>query len=381
MQGLHSRGKIIAFHSSRAGRRVRGCGRCTRMDRFPSNRLLDPMTQGGFVPKGAASLQVAYDGPPKDFYFLLVPRLTLLAFSAALEPLRIANQVAGKELYRWYLMTQDGAAVRCSCGVMLTPDSALQDIPRDARAFVCAGVEPARHVSPAITAWVSRQKAFGGRVGGICTGAFALARAGLLTNRRFTLHWENQPAFVEDFVGLAPSGRLFENDQGLLTCGGGSAATDMMLSLIEADHGKDLAGIVADMCIHQRSSSPDTAQRSAHSRALSSRNPHLLSAIQFMSDHLESPAESGEVAAHAGISRRQLERLFRRYVGQSPAQFYLDLRVSRAHALLNETSLSVAEIAAATGFASSSQLSTRFRKRFGRSPGAYRKSWAAPRET
>ncbi len=339
------------------------------------------MEKGNFVPRGAASLQVIYDGPPKDFYFLLVPRLTLLAFSAALEPLRIANQVAGKELYRWFLMTEDGGPVRCSCGVTLTPDFALCDIPRGARAFVCAGVEPARHVSAKVAAWVSRQQAFGGRVGGICTGAFALARAGMLKDRRFTLHWENQPAFVERYIGLTPTGRLFENDQGLMTCGGGSAATDMMLSIIETDHGKDLAAIVADMCIHQRSSSPDSAQRSAHSRALSSRNPHLLGAIQYMSDHLETPVESEHVAAHAGISRRQLERLFRRYVGQSPAQFYIDLRVSRAHALLNETSLSIAEIAAATGFTSSSQLSTRFRKRFGLSPGAYRKSWAVDTET
>lgn len=334
------------------------------------------MENRDFVPRGAASLHVAYDGPPKDFYFLLAPRLTLLAFSAALEPLRIANQVAGKELYRWFLMTEDGLPVRCSCGVLLTPDEGLRDLPRGARAFICSGVEPSRSVTPKTVAWINRQKVFGGRIGGICTGAFALARAGLLTGRRFTLHWENQPAFVEQYIGLSPTGRLFENDQGLLTCGGGSAATDMMLSLIEADHGRDLAAIVADMCIHLRNHAPDAAQRSAHSRALSSRNPHLLAAIQYMSETLESPVDSEAVAAHAGVSRRQLERLFRRYAGQSPAQFYMDLRVSRAHALLNETSLSVAQIAAATGFASSSQLSSRFRKRFGRSPGAYRKEWS-----
>lgn len=338
------------------------------------------MTSRDFVPKGAASFRVDYDGPAREFYFLLLPRLTLLAFSAALEPLRIANQVAGKELYRWYLMTEDGAPVRCSCGVLLTPDRALGDLPRDARGFVCAGVEPARHVSARVAHWISRQRAFGGRVGGICTGAFALAQAGQLDGRRFTLHWENQPAFMERYIGLTPSGRLFENDNGLLTCGGGSAATDMMLSLIEADHGTDLAAVVADMCLHQRSRSPDMAQRSAHSRALSSRNPHLLAAIQIMSDTLETPLESDDIARQAGVSRRQLERLFRRYINQSPAQFYMGLRVSQAHALLGETSMSVGEIAMATGFASASQLSARFRKRFGLSPGAYRKTWESAPE-
>ena len=338
------------------------------------------MEQRSFVPRGAASFQVDYDGPPRDFYFLLLPKLTLLAFSAALEPLRIANQVAGKELYRWFLMTEDGAPVRCSCGVLLTPDSGLGDIPRQARAFVCAGIEPATSASPRTTAWISRQKAHGARVGGICTGAFALAQAGLLRNRRFTLHWENQPAFSESFAELTPTGRLYENDDGLLTCGGGSAATDMMLDQVETDHGKELAAIVADMCLHLRSGGAGTAQRTAQSRALSSRNPHLLTAMQFMTENLENPVDISEVAAQTGISRRQLERLFLRYVGVSPAQHYMELRVARAHALLNETSLSIAEIAAATGFASSSQLSQRFRKRFGSSPGSYRKSWLSKAE-
>lgn len=333
------------------------------------------MSDSSFVPRGAASYPVGYDGPPRDFYFLLLPKLTLLAFSAALEPLRIANQVTGQELYRWYVMTDDGAPVRCSCGVLLTPDSGLRDVPRGAHAFICAGVEPGTHDSTAVNAWIGRQKAHGAQIGGICTGAFALARAGLLEGRRFTLHWENQPAFTERFLDLMPTGRLFENDEGLLTCGGGSAATDMMLELIETDHGADLATIVADMCIHLRSATRDAPQRSVQSQGLSSRNPHLIAAIELMGNHLESPLDVASIAEHVGLSRRQLERLFRQHTDLSPAQVYMDLRISRAHALLNETAMSVAEIAAATGFASSSQLAGRFRQRYGSPPGAYRKSW------
>ncbi|MFK7938706.1 MAG: GlxA family transcriptional regulator [Roseovarius sp.] len=338
------------------------------------------MSISTFVPRGAASHKVEYDGPPRDFYFLLLPRLTLLAFSAALEPLRIANQVAGKELYRWYVLTEDGAPVRCSCGVMITPDTGLTDVPRDALAFVCAGIEPRAHVPAKVPGWIARQKAHGAQLGGICTGAFALAQAGLLKGRRFTLHWENQPAFVEHHLDLHPTGRLFENDEGLLTCGGGSAATDMMLSLIEHDHGADLAAIVADMCIHLRSATRDAPQRSAQSQGLGSRNPHLIAAIEFMTQNIDAAADVAGIAEHVGLSRRQLERLFRQHTRLSPAQFYTDLRVARAHALLNETALSVAEIAAATGFASSSQLSQRFKARYGSSPGAYRKSWTARTE-
>jgi transcriptional regulator GlxA family with amidase domain len=337
------------------------------------------MTLRSFVPKGAASYQVAYDGPPRDVYFLLLPKLTLLAFTSAVEPLRVANQVAGRELYRWFVMTEDGGPVFCSCGVNITPDSGLCDVPRGALAFVCAGIEPTETVSARATAWISRQRAFGCTVGGICTGAFALAQAGLLEGRRFTLHWENQPAFTEKFLGLDPTGALYENDRGLITCGGGSAATDMMLDIIETDHGASLATIVADMCLHFRANQQEAMQKSAYSVALSSRNQHLIAAMRYMNDHLEAPAEIAEVAAHARISRRQLERLFTTHVGTTPAQFYMDLRIARAHALLNETDMTVAEIAAATGFNSTSQLAARFRKRFGAAPRAYRKSWAARR--
>lgn len=333
-----------------------------------------------FIAKGAASYQVDYNGPPKDFYFLLLPNLTMLAFSAAVEPLRVVNQVSGKALYRWFVMSEDGAPVRCSNGIVLTPDSGLENVPKTALAFICSGTEPTDSISPRVLQWISRQHAFGCKVGGICTGAFALARAGMLTGRRFTLHWENQPAFVEHFIGLEPSTNLYENDAGLMTCGGGNAATDMMLDMIETDHGKDLANVVADMCIHARSNNREVPQKSPLSVVLGSRNRHLISALQLMNENLENPLEMAEIAEAANISRRQLERLFKRYVSVTPAQFYLDLRVSRAHALLNETALSIAEIAAATGFNSTSQLALRFRKRYGQPPGAFRKSWAGARD-
>jgi len=208
-------------------------------------------------------------------------------------------------------------------------------------------------------------------------GRVSKTQAGILKGRDFTLHWENQPAFAETFMGLVPTGQLYESDRGLLTCGGGSAATDMMLEIIERDHGADLALIVADMCLHYRSGDRMAPQRSAYSAALGGRNPRLITAIDFMSAHIEDPVEIEDIAGHVGLSRRQLERLFKRYVGSTPAQFYIELRVARAHALLNDTNLTVAEIAAATGFVASSQLSQRFRKRYGKSPRAYRRGWIA----
>ncbi len=333
------------------------------------------MINRSFISKGAASFPIKHDGPPQDIYFLILPKVTMLALSAAVEPLRIANQVTNKELYRWFLLTEDGQPVRCSNGIAVTPDFDLINLPKSSLAFVVGGVEPADMTTPRILNWISRQRAFGCRIGGICTGAFTLAKAGLLRGRDFTLHWENQPAFREHFVGLEPTNNLFEIDDGVMTCGGGNAALDMMLHLIERDHGKDLAVIIADMCIHSRSNTRKSPQKSAYSEALSVRNQHLINAMQFMNARLEDGVSMDEVAAHVNISRRQLERLFKIYVGTSPLQFYADLRVKRAYALLNETSLSITEIAAASGFTSTSQLANQFRKRFGHSPSSFRKTW------
>ncbi|MDA5095682.1 GlxA family transcriptional regulator [Aliiroseovarius sp. KMU-50] len=333
------------------------------------------MTERSFISKGAASFPIAHEGAPTDVYFLLLPKVTMLALSAAVEPLRIANQVTNKELYRWFLLSEDGNPVRCSNGIAVTPDFDLINLPKSSLAFVVAGVEPADTTSPRILNWISRQRAFGCQIGGICTGAFTLAKAGLLKGRQFTLHWENQPAFNEHFVGLTPSNNLFEVDGGVMTCGGGNASLDMMLYMIERDHGKDLAVIIADMCIHARSNTRKSPQKSAYSEALSVRNQHLINAMQYMNTQLEEGVSMDEVADHVNISRRQLERLFKIYVGTSPLQFYADLRVKRAYALLNETSLSITEIAAASGFTSTSQLANQFRKRFGHSPSSFRKTW------
>jgi transcriptional regulator GlxA family with amidase domain len=333
------------------------------------------MNHKRFISRGAACFHVDYTGEPVDFHFLLLPNLTLLAFSAAIEPLRIANQVTRKCLYRWFTMSQDGRPVACSNGVTITPDAALLPVPQNSLAFICSGVEPQHAAAPATLNWIRRQNSFNTCVGSICSGAYALAQAGVLSGRRFTLHWENQPAFAELFPHLVPTQNLYEIDRHLLTCGGGSAATDMMLQIIENDHGKDLALIVSDMCIHARDRHSQVPQKSAFSIAIGSRNQRLINAMQMMQDQIEEPLELSEIATETGISRRQMERLFKRYIGLSPNQYYHDLRLKRAHALLIDTNMSITEIAFACGFSSSNQFTRRFKQQFDKSPFDLKKSW------
>lgn len=335
------------------------------------------MSEDYFIPKGAAAtLSVPFEGDPQDFYFLLLPKSTMLAVAAAIEPLRIANQVTNRRLFRWYVMSEDGTPVICSNGMQITPDMPLQPLPQNAVGFVCAGIEPQDAASEATLNWLRRESRFGRKLGGICTGAFALAQAGLLNKQVFTLHWENQPSFAEAYPDLSPSPNTFEISEQMLTCGGGNAATDLMLNLIEQRHGKQLAIIVADMCLHARSSGATTPQKSNYAVAIGSRNQRLLSALQLMQECIEEPLSISELCDRLDISRRQLERLFSRYLDQSPMHVYCDMRLTHAFGLMNETSLSVAEIAMASGFNNATHFSRQFKRKFGASPHFFRKSWS-----
>lgn len=164
-----------------------------------------------------------------------------------------------------------------------------------------------------------RHSRFGGTVGGICTGAVALAQAGLLAGRTFTLHWENQPAFVERFAALSPSGRRFEIDGSTMTCGGGAASTDMMIAEIERDHGADFAALVSDMCRRKITLGAEPEQRNSLAARIGSRNPGLLTCIELMRTHLEEPLSMEELADLAGYSRRHIERMFVSILGLSPS--------------------------------------------------------------
>ena len=168
------------------------------------------MPSDRYIPKGAASLQITADGPAREFYFLLLPKLTMLAFSSAIEPLRIANQLAQKQLYTWYAITPDGQGATCSNGVTIQSDGAMGQISKEASVFVCSGIDPIRAASKEVLGWIRQKDRQGTQLGGICTGAFALAQAGVIRDRRFTLHWENQPAFVETFPDLVPTENLYD---------------------------------------------------------------------------------------------------------------------------------------------------------------------------
>ncbi|MDO5703493.1 MAG: AraC family transcriptional regulator, partial [Paracoccus sp. (in: a-proteobacteria)] len=203
-----------------------------------------------YVAKGVAHVPVRQDGPPARVVFLLLPRFSLLPFSSAHEVLRIANQLAARQLFEWQILSVDGGPVASSGGLTVQPTGTMGDVPAGAMVFVCGGVQPESAVSRKVSDWLRRQWRSGEVVGGLCTGAYALARAGLLAGRRFTLHWENIAPFRASYPGLEPVEQLYCMDGRIWTCAGGAAAADLFITMLRRRHGDRLADAVLSMSLH-----------------------------------------------------------------------------------------------------------------------------------
>ena len=306
--------------------------------------------------------------------FLLVPEFALMSYAAAVEPLRAANLISGRQLYRWWHAAPGREPVTASNGVAIIPDVGIGATREVDTLFVCAGGNPAKFEDGKVFAWLRRLARGGVTLGGISGGPYILAKAGLLEGRRVTLHWEHQPAFSEAFPGIAVSPSLFEIDGNRITCSGGISALDMMVALIERDHGRKLAAAVGDWFLHTHVREGMGPQRMDLRFRLGVADEKLLRVLHGMEGSIEAPRARADLARLAGVSVRQLERLFRRHLGRGIHDQYRSMRLERARQLLRETPLPVLDVAVATGFTSSSQFARAYRRAFGESPSQTRLS-------
>jgi transcriptional regulator GlxA family with amidase domain len=311
---------------------------------------------------------------PQSVGFLLVPSFALMSYAAAVEPLRAANLISGKPLYRWWHATQGGKPVMASNGLTIIPDIGVGTDRDVDMLFVCAGGNPATFNDRQVFAWLRKLARRGATIGGISGGPYILARAGLLDQRRVTLHWEHQPAFTEAFPNIAVAASLFEIDGNRITCSGGISALDMMVALIDRDHGRQLAAAVGDWFLHTHLREGMGPQRMDLRLRLGIADEKLLRVLRRMEGSIEAPQSRAELARNAGVSVRQLERLFRRHLGHGIHRQYSSMRLERARQLLRETTLLVLDVAVATGFSSSSQFSRAYKRNFGEPPSQTRLS-------
>ena len=318
---------------------------------------------------------------PRRFVFLLLDRFTLMAFASAIEPLRLANQVSGRPLYAWVLAGESGHEARCSNGTVLRLDIGLTEISRDDSVVVCGGLDVAEATSRPILNWLRREARRGAAIGGLCTGAWAVAKAGLLEGRRATIHWENQDSFSEDFENVQLMKSVFVMDGNRMTSAGGTASIDLMLKVIAQDHGEELANTVADQLIYNSIRTDQDSQRMSIPTRIGVRHPKLAQVIARMEANLEDPISPARLAEEVGMSTRQLERLFRRYLNRSPKRYNMEIRLQKARNLLMQTEMSVINVALACGFASPSHFSKCYRAQYATTPYRERGTSGAPSET
>ncbi len=306
---------------------------------------------------------------PEQYGFLLVPGYSMIAFTSAIEPLRMANRDAGRELYRWSVYTIDGLAEKASNGLEVTPDDSIENAAEMSILFVCGGSDISGAWSKPMQLTLRRiAKRNNIKIGALCTGAYLLARAGLLDGYKCTIHWENIASLREEFPEALVTDDLFIFDRDRITCAGGQAALDMMLKLIEQRHGNKLVTQISEQFMCERIRSSDDRQRIPLHLALGSNQPKLTEAVTLMEANIEEPISLDELSSYVGISRRQLERLFQKHLNCVPTRYYLNLRLNRARLLLLQTSKSIVDIALACGFISAPHFSKCYRDLFGIPP-------------
>ncbi len=301
--------------------------------------------------------------------FLLVDDFGMLGFASALDALRYANAISGRPLYDWKIYSKDGAAVQSSAGVRIQVDGAISDAAGTDLLLVTAGVGAERYRNEALFDGLRRLARKGVTLGGVSLGPYLLARAGLLNGYRCTVHWENLCSFKEEFPRLDVSAEVFEIDRDRVTCSGGTAALDLMLEIVGARHGSRLAGQVADAFILDRIRSRGDPQRMPLRLRVGVSHPKLLRAIELIENSHDHRTTKRQLACGVGLSERQLERLFRKYLDTTPSRYARDHRLARARALLRQTGMSVIEVAIACGFTTASHFTKSYRELFGRTPG------------
>ncbi len=307
------------------------------------------------------------------FNLLLQPEFPLNALILASDSLRIANQNSGRLLFRSHLVSETGGAVRASNGMWLDVDCAFVTMPEATHYILFGGNLPTQHNSSNLLNHLRAVARFGALVGGVDTGAFALAKAGLIAgdNADVVLHWEAAPTFRELFPEARVRDRIYLVSGNRAHCAGGVATLDMMLDLIAGCGGETLANEVANALVHTRRPA-DLAQRSDASIRPEAATV-AVRLVQKMEQNLDFPLTQEDLARELAVSSRTLSRLCQRNFNESPMRLYLRVRMQAARNFLFYEEFSIRDVANACGFSYPAVFSRVFKKQYELTPREFRK--------
>lgn len=311
--------------------------------------------------------------PIRRIALVLLPEFALLPFSSAVEPLRAANRILGRQAYEWRIFAAVGQRAEASCGVTFD----VEALPPDPGSFdlilVFSGLNAHLFADDTLEGWLRRGARAGSLVGSIGDATFVLARAGLLENRRGVIHWTCLDGFVESYPEIDVRAENYVVDGNILTCSGGTAAFEMMLYLIEQDLGAEAANQVSDYFLYLREQEKGARGPLPLSIRLRISHPRLRQVVEMMEENLEEPLPIRDLAAAVGLSTRQLERLFRSQLDTTAKKHYLDRRLQKARRLLAHSALSITEISLSCGFQQQGHFSRQYRLAFGENPSETRR--------
>ncbi|RUV68132.1 GlxA family transcriptional regulator [Mesorhizobium sp. M5C.F.Cr.IN.023.01.1.1] len=312
-------------------------------------------------------------GRPQRYGFLLIEGYALMSAASAVEPLRAANLLSERRLYDLSFVSDQGGWTRSSVSGAFETVPVSEAVGDFDVLFVVAGGNPLTYRDNGVLAWLRRLARSGVALGGISGGAAILAAAGVMTSRRFTIHWQHIDVMREIYPEALIERRLFVIDRDRFTCAGGMAPLDMAHALIASDHGVELARAVSDWFIHTGIRRAEAPQQLDPARKYDLHHPALVAIVDLMTSHIADPLNLDDLAHLAGIGTRQLERLTKQQLGQSVMQFYRSLRLEKADELLQQSNLPLVEVALATGFSNRSHFSRAFQAHFGFGPASRRK--------
>ncbi|MBY6141037.1 GlxA family transcriptional regulator [Leisingera daeponensis] len=319
--------------------------------------------------------------PLRRIGFLLFPGFPLACLTAAMEPLRTANELAGHQVFTWSLVTETGAPAAASAGVQFTADSSLADLEGVDCLFLLSGPEAEFEdpvAGPGRLRYLSRH---GIALGAVSGGVFPLARSGVLSGRRCAVHWCYRTAFETAFPDSTAVDRLAVRDGTIHTVSGAAAMFDLALDLICHALGEAAMNEVACLFQHPVIRSGSARQKVPvlqSGRTVDQMPPAVKQAMSIFSENVETPVGIRDVARMAGISPRQLERSFRTATGLSPGEYYRRQRLKAARQMVRYSWDSISDIAHAVGYASSSTLTLHYRKFYGVTPVQDRKQTFLP---
>ena len=304
--------------------------------------------------------------------FLLIDDFALMSYSSAVEPLRAANLLSDESLYKISHVSPFSSYSKSSGGLEVSTIPINSITESFDLVIIVAGGDPFKFNDNKTFSWLRKISRQGTYLGGVSGGTVILASAGLMNNRRMTVHWEHSEVFKEKWPTLILERTLYVMDRDRMTCAGGIAPLDLMYAIINEHHGEKFARKISDWFMHTDVRPSGGPQRAGIVQRYNISNLSVVLAIEAMENHLSDTLDLKQLGQLVGLGPRQLNRLFMKYLNQSTMNFYKELRMNLAKNLLLQSSLSITEISFSTGFMSSSHFSQGFKMQFGISPSSFR---------